>query len=93
VDFEWDPTKAESNLLKHRITFLKAIQVFNDLERVELPDTSDDCDEDRWIAIGRVDPYILLVVFTERNERIRIISARKADRHEQRRYWDGHLPS
>jgi uncharacterized DUF497 family protein len=93
ADFEWDPVKAEANLRKHGVSFLKAILVFSDSARVELPDTSDDRDEDRWLVIGRVEPYILLVVFTQREERIRLISARKADRNEQQIYWSSHLPS
>ena len=92
MDFEWDPMKADANLRKHGVAFLKAMQVFNDLARVELPDVSDDRDEDRWLTIGRVEPYILLVVFTQRGERIRLISARKADRNEQQTYWNGHVP-
>jgi len=92
LEFEWNPTKAEANLRKHGVSFVKAVEVFRDLARVEIPDASDEHDEDRWIAIGRVEPYILVVVFTQRDRRIRLISARKAERHEQRIYWDDHLP-
>jgi uncharacterized DUF497 family protein len=92
ADFEWDPVKAEANLRKHSVSFLKAIQVFSDSARVELSDISDEREEDRWLAIGRVEPYILLVVFTQREGRIRLISARKANRGEQKIYWNGHFP-
>lgn len=93
ADFEWDPAKAEANLRKHGVSFLKAIQIYSDSARVELSDFSDERHEDRWLAIGRVEPHILLVVFTQREGRIRLISARKANRHEQQIYWNGHLPS
>jgi uncharacterized protein len=88
--FEWDPAKAAANLLKHGVAFEDAVRVFadpayvSDLERIENG-------EERWQAIGAVDGIrILLVVHTWRDETgveiIRIISARKAERHERRRY-------
>ncbi len=93
MEFEWDATKASSNLRKHGVAFAQAARVFRDLARVEMPDASEDREEERWIAIGRVEPYILTVIFTQREKVTRLISARKAERHEERIYWDGHLPS
>jgi hypothetical protein len=92
VDFEWDPTKADSNLRKHGVTFLKAIGVFQDASRQDQPDTSNDFGEERWITLGRVEQIVLHVVYTQRAENIRLISARKATRNEQRIYWNGYLP-
>lgn len=93
MDFEWDPTKADSNLRKHDVAFAKAAQVLSDPALVEMPDPYDEREEDRWIAIGRVEPYILVVVFTYRSGKIRLISARKAERYERRIYWNDYLPS
>lgn len=92
MEFEWDPTKAETNLRKHGVTFLKAMEVFQDAFRQDQPDTLNDYDEERWITLGRVEHAVLHVVSTRRGENIRLISARKATRNEQRIYWDGYLP-
>jgi uncharacterized DUF497 family protein len=93
VEFEWDYEKAEANRRKHGIPFPLAIPVFRDPIRLEQLDQSLDYGEDRWIALGCVDREILHVVFTLREQRIRLISARRATRNEQRIYWAGHLPS
>lgn len=65
MEFEWDSTKAEANLRKHGVAFAQAARVFSDLARIEMPDASDDREEERWVVIGRVEPYILAVVFTQ----------------------------
>lgn len=91
VAFEWDPAKAQANMRKHRVPFLMACEVFEDTGRLERPEVSHDYGEERWIAIGRVERAILFVVFTQRGERIRLISARRAARNEQQRYWTGDL--
>lgn len=92
MEFEWDPTKAEANLRKHGVSFLKATEVFRDDFRQDQPDVSNDYPEDRWITLGRVEHFVLHVVYTQRREKIRLISARKATHNEQRIYWDGYLP-
>jgi uncharacterized protein len=92
-EFEWDPKKAAANLLKHKVPFIKAAHVFQDPLRLERPDDSDDSDDDRWIVLGSVENRVLLVVFTLRDSRIRLISARKANRDEQEAYWSGHIPT
>lgn len=84
-DFEWDDEKSISNWRKHRVTFEEARRVFLDERRIEILD--DDRDEERWLAIGLVVTTCLAVVFTERNQRTRIISARKADKNEQADYF------
>jgi len=83
VEFEWDPAKAQANLRKHRLPFPIACEAFKDGNRLEFPDFSSEYDEERWIVLGRVRPTILSVVFTERGQRIRLISARRADTNEQ----------
>jgi hypothetical protein len=93
LEFEWDPAKAEANLRKHKVPFLIACEAFKDRNRLELPDFSDEYEEERWIMLGRVGRAILTVVFTERGERIRLISARRADPNERRTYWTGEIPA
>jgi uncharacterized DUF497 family protein len=91
MEFEWDSAKAQVNLRKHKVPFLIACEAFKDSNRLELPDFSDEYEEERWILLGRVGRAILSVVFTERGERIRLISARRANRDEQRTYWTGEI--
>ncbi len=83
--FEFDDDKARSNWNKHHISFEEARAVFDDEARLEEPD--DDPDEERWIATGLALDKCLVVVFVVRNGRTRIISARKANRHEQADYF------
>jgi len=91
VEFEWDPAKAKTNLLDHKVPFLMACEVFKDSSALERLDVSTDYGEERWIVLGRVEQAILFVVYTQRGQRIRLISARRANRDEQRRYWTGDL--
>ncbi len=86
-DFEWDPDKAEVNFKKHRVSFFEATTVFQDFDVVIEPDPVHSEEEWRAIAIGfSASNRVLLVVHTERQKRIRLISARKATREERRRY-------
>jgi len=91
VDFEWDPAKAEANLRKHGITFDFATNVFYDDHRTEYPDPEDRDGESRWLAVGLAQDIVLVVVFTLREDAIRIISARRGDRHEYIGYWTGEV--
>ena len=83
--FEWDDEKARRNLAKHDISFKAASLVFDDAHISERPD--DDPDEERFKATGMVDGRLITVIYTERPPRLRIISARKASRHEQEAYF------
>lgn len=87
IRFEWNPQKAKRNARKHGINFPEAATVFQDpLARI-LEDQDHSEDEYREIMIGHSNRGSLLVVsFTERNDVIRIISARKADRGEHENY-------
>lgn len=87
LKFEWDPDKARTNLDKHGVPFEFAIHVFSDPERIERHDSRTDYGEDRYLTIGLVTDRELVVIYTMRSETIRLISARKADRHEQLYYW------
>jgi hypothetical protein len=85
LQFTWDPAKAAANLSKHAVSFEDASSVFqNPLARV-LPDPTHSEQEQRSLIIGR-RARLLLVVFTETEDRIRIISARDASASERREY-------
>ena len=88
--FEWDAEKAEYNLKKHGVDFRDAVAVFDDVYRIEWYDEEHSDTEDRYNTIGMVRS-ILFVVYTERGERTRIISARKATPREERFYYDRDL--
>jgi len=88
VDFEWDADKARSNLEKHGVSFELARRTFDDALRGERPSDEDAADgEDRWVTTGLVAGVELIVVYTVREDKLRLISARKADRHEREEYW------
>jgi uncharacterized DUF497 family protein len=85
--FEWDEDKAESNRRKHKVTFDEAQTVFLDKFSITVPDVEHSQTEARFRIAGISDMKRLLVVsFTERGERMRLISARKARRSEIRDY-------
>jgi len=89
VEFEWDPDKAASNFRKHRVRFAEAATVFDDTELLTMPD--DDPDEDRFVALGMGSMgRILVVIYTPRGERTRIISARRATLRERSQYEKVH---
>ena len=85
MDYEWDINKAKLNLQKHGVDFADATAVFSDDYALTILD--DDPDEERLVTIG-LDALgrILVVVYTWRGKRIRIISARKAESHERKQY-------
>jgi len=87
--FEWDEAKAAANLAKHGISFSAAARALMDPGRIEDIDDRNDYEEERVQAICLSGGRILFVVYTMRNDAIRIISARKATRHEQERYIKG----
>ena len=73
---------------KHRVDFNDAAKVFNDPNRIEDFDEEHSDYEDRWRVIGKVDD-ILFVIYTERDKSTRLISARKANASERRKYYAG----
>lgn len=87
LKFEWDEKKAAINLKKHKVAFEDAIYVFQDDNRIEFFDAEHSDNEDRYIAIGEVG-HVLFVVFTERKDVTRIVSARKANAIERSFYYD-----
>ena len=88
--FEWDESKAKVNTRKHGVTFEEASTVFADPLSVTICDPVRSEDEDRYIALGESQRRrLLVVVFTDRGDRIRLISARVATRRERKDYEKG----
>ena len=88
MDFEWDAAKAESNERKHGIAFEVAAGVFEDSERIERLDSDSSEDEERWAVTGLIDGTEVYVVYVLRGDVVRLISARRANRHEREEYWN-----
>ena len=92
MDFEWDTSKNQSNVIKHGIDFEQAKKVFEDPNLLTYEDTRRQYGETRKVSIGRLllttrqRIIIAVVVHTDRQGKIRIISARKANRRERRIY-------
>jgi uncharacterized DUF497 family protein len=86
--FEWDDLKAASNLRDHGVSFDLAREAFSDAFAVEAIDDSQDTTEERFVLLGMVESRLLFVAYTMRGERVRIISARKAEPYERRTYHD-----
>ena len=86
-EIEFDPEKAAINFEVHRIKFQTAVLVFADPMRIEHQDDSESntSEEERWQTLGMVDK-LLFIVYTERGEKTRIISARTANKAERRSY-------
>lgn len=88
--YEWDPAKAAANIRKHSVSFEEAASVFLDPVALTFIDPDHSEDEERAITIGRsARGRVLFVAHTERRDRIRIISARRATRREQEPYGEG----
>lgn len=86
-DFEWDDAKAAANYAKHGVSFRRARLAFADPFGIAEYDDREDYGEDRFTRTGMVEGTLLFVSYTERGERIRIISARRATRDEQDDYY------
>jgi uncharacterized DUF497 family protein len=87
MKIEWDENKRLSNLQKHKIDFIGSEEIF-DGYTVTIEDDSVNYEEQRFITLGKLQSRIVVaVVHTERDENIRIISIRKATKHEERYYY------
>ena len=86
MEYEWDAAKSRANLAKHGIDFADAVAVFEDDLALTRPD-SDSRGEPRFVTLG-IDGFgrLLVVVYTERDARIRLISARLATKQERNSY-------
>jgi len=86
ITVEWDEQKSIINERKHSIDFRSAAYVFTDINRIELFDDAHSDNEDRFFTIGMVE-RVVAVVYTMRDDRYRIISARLASKREERMYY------
>lgn len=88
--FEWDEVKAKINLKKHKVGFEEGKTIFNDPFLFTFPDKVHSTNEERFINIGiSASGHTLVLVHTERKDKIRIINCRKATAHERRFYEEG----
>ena len=91
-NYEWNPKKAKTNITKHKVSFGLASTVFLDPRAISIYDEKHSENEDRWISLGIASNGFLLVVnhtfqkIDKNNITIRIISSRKATKHEQEQY-------
>jgi uncharacterized DUF497 family protein len=91
IVFEWDPAKAKKNIEKHQVSFNEAATVFGDPMSMTFYDPDHSIDENRFITVGLSHLGKLLILsHTDRDDRIRIISARKATRRERKLYEEKH---
>ena len=87
MQFEWDPTKATENTAKHGVEFVEALTVFGDPLEVVINDPDHSVNEQRFLSMGHsASGRLLVVAYTERDGRIRLISAREATAQERKTY-------
>lgn len=86
--YSYDPAKKKSNLIKHGLDFDEAKRVIESGNTVTFEDNRYDYDEPRFITLGNLDGSIVVIVTTESDSEIRIISMRKADKNEQKIYFN-----
>lgn len=84
--FEWDDAKAEKNEAKHSVSFIFATRAFDDQNRITVIDDRFDYGEVRYITLARIDQRVYVLAYTMRGSVIRLISARKANSKEVKRY-------
>ena len=85
MKFDWDENKNQINIKRHGFDFADAYKIFDHPMLVNL-DSREDYGEDRWIGIGLFETQVVVLVFTEIDEIIRIISFRKAIKDERERF-------
>ena len=87
MEFEWDPEKAAANKSKHGVDFAEAMSVFGDPLEVTIADPDHSDEEQRFLSIGSsTSGRLLVVAYTERADRTRIINAREASPQERKHY-------
>jgi hypothetical protein len=90
LEFEWDEAKARENLKKHKVSFDEGKTIFNAPFLLTFPDINTSDAEERYVNIGlSIRDRVLVLIHTERQGRIRIISCRKASARERRHYEEG----
>ena len=87
MEFEVDPIKAAQNLKKHKVSFEEAASIFGDAMAYTFPDPDHSVGESRWLTFGMSGMgRVLVVIYTERRSKVRLISARVATKHERKIY-------
>lgn len=87
LEFEWDENKSQANIEKHGISFERAKTIF-DYPTLTRIDEREEYDEIREVSVGLMEGLVVIVaVHTDRDEKIRIISARPANRRERNQYY------
>jgi hypothetical protein len=86
VNFEWDDTKRKLNIKKHGIDFINASMIF-DSYTLTIKDDRYDYGEERFVTFGILEGRVVVVVHTENEDSIRIISIRKATKYEEKKYF------
>ena len=92
MNFDWDNNKNQSNITKHGISFEEAIAIFDDPNILTFEDVRFNYGETRFVSIGQITiitqekKVIIVVIHTQRNQAIRLISARKANERERKSY-------
>jgi hypothetical protein len=86
LEYEWDERKARKNIAKHGVPFEYAARVFLDLHRLDAEDARRDYGEERRFTLGMIEGRLYVVAYTVRGNIIRLISARKANEREWRKY-------
>jgi uncharacterized protein len=90
LEFEWDRDKAKRNIKKHGVSFEEAMTVFADPLSLTIHDPEHSDEEDRYVILGESSRQrLLVVVFTDRDDRIRIITASVATRQERKNHEEG----
>src|SRR5579862_4061924 len=90
MDFEWDEQKREANLAKHGVDFRRMVILFEGGNFVEIEDDREDYGETRFTVLGEIDGRVYAVACTWREGKRRIISARRANDREKRKYHARH---
>lgn len=85
MEYEWDPVKAETNVLKHGVAF-EILEGFDWNRATIMEDRRQDYGEPRFIAVGTIEQRLHVLAFTPRGARVRVISLRKANEREKLRY-------
>lgn len=86
IRFEWDDAKSHACFVERGFDFAYVLQAFFDSDRLVLKDTRWDYGKDRFQLLSSIDQRVFMVVYTQRDVGIRIVSARKANRREVKRY-------
>ena len=86
--FEWDDRKAVQNIAKHGVPFDYAARVFRDPYRLDSEDTRRNYKEERRLTLGKIEGRLFAVAYTPRAAATRLISARKANARELRKYHE-----